>query len=287
MRQAIGLLGVALPVLLVVMDWLFVDSRRPIRGSMSAYYFSSSHDLFVGGLVATGIFLITYMSARRRTYDYVLSSAAGVLVLIVAFLPTGRAGTELGVRGFQPSGSSCEDHPGPPLCNGFQQVWGEDVVMMIHRLSAVLFVVLLAALCVVFALREFGYGPAAQALVGDYRNVGAVRAELERRGIGVLRYLWRGSSDGEPPRRRVLAYLAAAALIIISGLWAGVGPDLWLPGIDGPIGATYVGEFGAFVSFGLAWLVAAWDLMPRRLRSLGDAMASVVDAVSGAEPAAR
>lgn len=156
MRMAIGLLGVLLPTLRVLVDWWFVDASRPIRGSMSAYYHSSAWDVFVGGLIATGLFLITYMSAKKRTYDYVLSTAGGVLVIVVALLPTARTGNELGVNGFKPSGQSCERYIGPPLCNGFQKEWGESVVQHLHQFSACTFVVLLALLCVVFPVHRRG-----------------------------------------------------------------------------------------------------------------------------------
>jgi hypothetical protein len=295
MRMAIGLLGVVLPVLLVLVDWWFIDTRRPIRGSMSAYYHSSARDVFVGGLVATGLFLITYMSAKKRTYDYVLSTTGGVLVIIVALMPTARSGSELGVKGFAPSGDSCTTYAGPPLCNGFQSVWGEDTVRNIHQFCASTFVVLLALLCVVFALREFGYGPEARALLGPQRGVAAVRAELRRRGVSVFRYLWKGLPAGAPsatgaqpraPRRRVLTYLTAALLIVASALWALVGPDVSIPSVDGKIGSTYIGEFGAFVSFGIAWLTAAWDLMPGPVKALSNSAAGVVDSITGTAPAA-
>jgi hypothetical protein len=294
MRMAIGLLGVALPVLLVLVDWWFIDTRRPVRGSMSAYYHSSARDVFVGGLIATGLFLITYMSAKKRTYDFVLSTLGGVLVIVVALLPTARSGNELGVQHFKPSGDSCTTYVGPPLCNGFQGQWGEDTVRNIHQFSAGTFVVLLALLCVVFALREFGYGPEAKALLGPQRGVQAVRDELRRRGVNVLTYLWRGLPAGAPsatgdqpraPRRRVLSYVATALVIVASALWALVGSAVSLPFVDGKVGSTYVGEFGAFVSFGIAWLTAAWDLMPGPVKALSNSAAGVVDSISGTAPA--
>ncbi len=293
MRLAIGLLGVLLPVLLVVVDWLFIEARRPIRGSMSAYYHSSARDVFVGGLIATGLFLITYMSAKRRTYDYVLSTAGGVLVMIVALCPTTRSGSELGVKGFKPSGDSCEKYVGPPLCNGFQKAWGEGTVGHIHQICAGTFVALLVLLCLVFALREFGYGPEAKTLVGPGSSVGAVRAELRRRAVGVLTYLWKGLPQGAPsatgeqpraPRRRVLSYLAAALVIVASALWALLGPAFSIPGVDGKVGGTYVGEFGAFVSFGIAWITAAWDLMPAPVKALSNSVAHAVDSISKTAP---
>lgn len=293
MRMAIGLLGVLLPALLVIVDWLFVDTDRPVRGSMSAYYHSSARDVFVGGLIATGLFLITYMSAKKKTYDYVLSTTGGALVIVVALLPTSRSGKELGVKKFEATGETCERYAGPPLCNGFQKVWGEDVVRDIHQLTASTFVVLLAILCVVFAMREFGYGPEAKALVGPDRNVHAVVAALRARKVKVLAYLWKGLGSSAPaangaqvgpPRRRVLTYFAAAAIILLSAAWAMFGVGIKVPGIDGKVGSTYVGEFGAFVSFGLAWLTAALDLMPKPLQAVSDKLAGVVDSISGATP---
>jgi hypothetical protein len=294
MRMAIGLLGVSLPVLLVLVDWWFVHARRPIRGSMSAYYHSSAQDLFVGGLVSTGLFLITYMSAKKRTYDYVLSTTGGLLVIVVAFLPTARSGAELGVKHFEPNGTSCTDHPGPPLCNGFENEWGEGVVRTIHQTCASAFVVLLILLCLVFALREFGYGPEAKALVGSDLGVKEVRAELKKRHVGVLTYLWKGLPEGttnehdsqlRAPRRRVLTYLAAGVVILASALWGLFGVSISLFFVDGQIGPTYVAEFGAFVTFGIAWLTAAWDLMPGPLRTASEKVAGAVDSISGTAPA--
>lgn len=295
MRMAIGMLGVLLPVLLVFVDWLFVDARRPIRGSMSAYYHSSARDVFVGGLIATGLFLITYMAAKKRTYDYVLSTTGGVLVILVALLPTARAGVELGVDRFEPDGESCARYAGPPMCNGVQQQWGEGVVRNIHQVSAGAFVVLLALLCLVFALREFGYGPGAKSLLGDERSVGAVMEALKARDVKVLPYLWKGlpagalTATGENaslPRRRVLSYLLAATVIVLSSAWALLGVDVVVPFVDGRVGSTYVGEFGAFVAFGFAWLTAAWDLMPRPVQILSDSLAGTVNLMSGTTPAA-
>lgn len=295
MRMAIGLLGVVLPVLLVLVDWRFVHTHRSIRGSMSAYYHSSARDVVVGGLIATGLFLIMYMSAKKRTYDYVLSTTGGALVIVVALLPTARAGNDLGVTNFEPTGESCDKYVGPPLCNGFQQEWGEGIVRNIHQFSACAFVVLLALLCVVFALREFGYGPEAKALLGPERHVRAVLAELRARRVNVLTYLWKGlpvgaqSATGEQPRaprRRVLSYLVATTVIMVSALWAVFGVGVSIPFVNGKVGSTYVGEFGAFVSFGIAWLTAAWDLMPGPVKAVSDTVAGVVDSISGTAPAA-
>jgi hypothetical protein len=45
--------------------------------------------------------------------------------------------------------------------------------------------------------------------------------------------------------------------------WALSGVGISFPFVVGKVGCTYIGTIGAFVSFGIAWLTAAWDLMPR------------------------
>jgi hypothetical protein len=53
-RLVIGVIGVALPTLLVVVDGAFIDTALEVRGSMSQYYHSPARDLFVGGLGPVG-----------------------------------------------------------------------------------------------------------------------------------------------------------------------------------------------------------------------------------------
>jgi len=56
-----------------------------VQSSISAYYYTVMGDVFVGSLCAQGVFLITY---RYRRLDSMLATAAGVLVIAVALLPT-------------------------------------------------------------------------------------------------------------------------------------------------------------------------------------------------------
>ena len=264
MRFAIGLLAFALPWLLILIDRWLITGAPQIRGSMSAYYHSSARDVFVGGLIATGGFLISYMTGKVRTYDYVFSSLAGVLVIIVALVPTGRSLTD---DGFQVSRHSCDDFPGPPACNGIEQHFGENVAEVVHRTCASLFVVLLVALCVVFALREFGYGPAAEQLCGRDRDVRAVWDKVRQSPIGLWHYLTRGipdtarSEQADAPRHRTLLYLAMALLIVASIAWSLVGVDLTVPGTGYVLDTTYVTEFVAFNAFGVAWMASSKDLV--------------------------
>ncbi|PPK66515.1 DUF998 domain-containing protein [Actinokineospora auranticolor] len=61
LRRAIGVLGVALPVLLIVGNLVADDG---MRDSISGYYYSDVRDLLVGTMCAVGVFLLSY-----RGYD--------------------------------------------------------------------------------------------------------------------------------------------------------------------------------------------------------------------------
>ena len=106
LRLGIGGMGIALPVILGVGGALL--DREPLRGSMSAYYYSGNlRDVFVGGLIAIGVALVLYKGFSRRE-DWALN-AAGVLAAGVALVPTGAPGS--------PSGGSAALHGG--LAVGF------------------------------------------------------------------------------------------------------------------------------------------------------------------------
>lgn len=145
-RVVVGVVGFALPTLLFALE-VFLKGGWRVRGSLSAYYHSGARDLFVGALCVTGFLLITYMAAQRRTWDYRLSSVAGVAALGVAFLPTTRPGlTEEAVR--------CGSDPMPAGCTPLQQLFGETAVGAIHLACAAVFILCLAAICFLFSRRE-------------------------------------------------------------------------------------------------------------------------------------
>ena len=60
-----------------------------MQRSISAYYYTVVGDVFVGSLCAQGVFLISY---RYRRVDSVVATAAGILVIAVALLPTAPVG---------------------------------------------------------------------------------------------------------------------------------------------------------------------------------------------------
>ncbi len=272
LRLLIGTLGLLLPVTLVVTDWLLLDDQRTIRGSMSAYYHSGARDLFVGGLTTAAIILIGYQFWSWWTWDFLLSFVAGVAMIVVAFVPTGRP---------NPAGEAfaCDrvvDVAVPP-CAALQAEFGEATARTIHLVAAAVLVVAFASLCVVFALRQIGFGGAARALVG-------YDPDIDAPPLGFWVVLGALRSAGEPVwghvqrsvPKAVLFFLCALG-VIVGGAWAMVGVALPWPGAS-DLPPTYVGEFVAFTSYGAAWMVASWDLLRQAgpLRSMVDAVGRAI-----------
>jgi hypothetical protein len=136
-RLVVGILGVAMPVVLILGEYL-IFPRGPVtfpRSSLSSYYYSGLRDWFVATLAATGLFLITYM-ALHRNLDNLISAVAGAGALGVALFPTGPDYGE----------------SSPP----WARVIGVHTCQLIHYTSAVVFIGALAAMSVRFAQRERG-----------------------------------------------------------------------------------------------------------------------------------
>jgi hypothetical protein len=87
-RQAIGVLGIALPFLLL----LLALAERYAPPTISDSYYHYGRDIFVGTLLALGAFLVSYSGHARkpdeRFSDGLLSTVAGVAVIVVALVPT-------------------------------------------------------------------------------------------------------------------------------------------------------------------------------------------------------
>jgi hypothetical protein len=131
MRLAIGVLGLALPPLLVFLEPILFDGQPFPRGSISSYYYSGVRELFVGLLFAIGVFLFIYKIADR-TRESRVSSYAGLAVVVVALFPTGKPGKKI--------------EPTP-----LQNLLGEKTVETIHFLFAAVFILLLGLISYYFA----------------------------------------------------------------------------------------------------------------------------------------
>ncbi len=85
-RRVIGLLGLALPSVVVVLSVIFpVRSGWKMLDSISAFYYTSATALFVGVLFALAIFLFVYGGYKGDVADKRLGSVSGVAALGVAF----------------------------------------------------------------------------------------------------------------------------------------------------------------------------------------------------------
>jgi hypothetical protein len=94
LRVGVGVIGILLPIVLPLGNLLFAEARGlPTAGwwpeSMSGSYYTSTRNLFVGGLCALGVFLIGYRYSRRED---LFSTVAGVSAIGVALCPTSPLG---------------------------------------------------------------------------------------------------------------------------------------------------------------------------------------------------
>jgi hypothetical protein len=133
LRAAVGALGAALPLILVLGDGLGLDGNPFPRTSISAYYYSGMRDFYVGLICSTGIFLVAYKVAERNL-DNTLSLIAGLAALAVAWGPPQRP----------PS------IPPSPL----QERLGDTTCATIHFVGAAVFLVALCVLSFFFGVRE-------------------------------------------------------------------------------------------------------------------------------------
>ncbi len=90
LRKAVGFLGFALPIVLVlgatVVGNCTVNSCEEIQSSISDYYHTRMRDVFVGTLCAIALFLFTYKGYDRR--DNIAGTLACFFALGIAVFPT-------------------------------------------------------------------------------------------------------------------------------------------------------------------------------------------------------
>jgi hypothetical protein len=84
LRRAIGVLGVALPILMVAGVAVLTDCKI-IQPTISDYYFTKLGYVFVGTLCAVALFLYCY---KGYDNDWIASKLACLFALGVAFFPT-------------------------------------------------------------------------------------------------------------------------------------------------------------------------------------------------------
>jgi hypothetical protein len=133
LRTFVGVLGIALPVVVIVVATA-AFGERSIRPSLSGYYYSGARDIFVAILSATGVFFIGYVLAEK-SLENTLSGVAGVSALVIAIFPTRRPSKAI---------------PLTPL----QKLLHEHTVEIIHYVSSATFIVALTGISFLYGWRE-------------------------------------------------------------------------------------------------------------------------------------
>lgn len=133
LRKAIGGIGIALPIVLIIGNLLLPGRISGIQDSISYYYYTTMGDVLVGSLCAAGVFLITY-KGYPDSKDNLISNLAGASAIGVALFPT-------------PSGSD-------PTT--LQEFFGEDILGLFHVGFAAVFFVSLAYMSVWLFTRHNG-----------------------------------------------------------------------------------------------------------------------------------
>ena len=135
-RQALGWLGLAMPVVLIGGT---LALGLPLPPTLSDFYYTPLRDVFVGILVSQGVFLLTYLGHRQPAKlisDRNVSTVAGLGAIGVALFPNDTL-------------DACSAAQIPSL----------DVAGTLHFVSATLFLTTTAVFCLVLFRRSDGVTP--------------------------------------------------------------------------------------------------------------------------------
>jgi hypothetical protein len=106
LRKAVGIIGVSLPFVLSLGNWLVFQSTG-IEDSISYYYYTGMRGVLVGSLWAIGIFLLSYRGYDIR--DRIAGRLACFFALGVALFPTAPTHGTCDVVHLLPSGNGGND----------------------------------------------------------------------------------------------------------------------------------------------------------------------------------
>lgn len=99
LRTFIGIIGVALPFALVLGCFFFGGTQYSWQPSVSHYYYSKMHIVFVCTLCVLGGFLINYKGKPDTPWESRVSNFAGYCAFSVAAFPTAFNGFRLATNG--------------------------------------------------------------------------------------------------------------------------------------------------------------------------------------------
>ncbi|MEL7213582.1 MAG: DUF998 domain-containing protein [Pseudomonadota bacterium] len=208
-RRALGVLGLALPILLAVYG-LTVNGR--IEDSVSAFYYTDLGDVFVGILCAIGVFLFSYKGYApepgEKITDRRVSQVAGVAAIVTALFPT--TGVDL------------------PTCEPACLVTGLPASAL-HFAGAGVFFVAIAVFCLVLFTRTGGQPIDAEKRRSNriYRLCGWIILAM----IALLAAIFLGVEEGSALAERLDAlnavfWLEAVAILAFGVAWLAKGKTL-------------------------------------------------------------
>jgi len=88
LRKFIGILAISLPFILVIGEAIFFNANT-VQPSISDYYYTGMHDVFVGILFTFGVFLFSYKGPEPA--DDIAGDLACLFAVGVALFPTTQA----------------------------------------------------------------------------------------------------------------------------------------------------------------------------------------------------
>lgn len=208
-RRALGFLGLALPVVLVIYG-LGVNGR--IEDSVSAFYFTGMGDVFVGTLCAIGVFMLAYKGyppePGEKITDRRVSQIAGLAALVTALFPT--SGIDL------------------PTCEPACLVTGL-APSALHFVGAGVFFLAIAVFCFVLFTRTGGEPLDMEKRRANriYRICGTIILAM----LGLLAVIFLAVDDGSALAQRLDAlnavfWLEAVAIIAFGTAWLTKGKAL-------------------------------------------------------------
>jgi hypothetical protein len=86
MRRFIGVIGIALPVIMVLGG--FIQNGFVVLDSISNYYYTNMRDFFVGLLFAISLFLISYSGYEK--IDNIVGNLSGLFALGIIMFPASK-----------------------------------------------------------------------------------------------------------------------------------------------------------------------------------------------------
>jgi len=215
LRFLLGVLGILLPFLLVFGNWVH-QGEITFQGSMSAYYYTRLRDVFVGTMIAMGVFLYAYIGYPSEE-DNRVGNIAGIAAIATALLPTAPSGVEMVLQNY------------------------------LHILAALTFFIMLAYYCLVLFRRTDQ--PLKNPEITS-TGLGKIWEEITR----TMEFEDEEKNTNKIKRNKVYKFFGWTIIGSLLLLFVLIAVDRWITDLDDYY-YTLILEAIATISFGIAWLV--------------------------------